>query len=112
MQYINASHLIFLVNPPDDFINHELLFQELLVSLLFLALVVQELLLQFSLVLRHLLLVVPIHLLLLTCCLLFFAAPLAGKVFLLALVKGSTVEQGKGKAQLKVQTGGISSCLT
>lgn len=80
------SHLILLINLPDNLINHKLLFEELLVCLLSLALPLNELLLQLSLILQKLLVAFLCQLLLLTGCSLMFALHLASKVCLLTLM--------------------------
>lgn len=93
LELIKDSHLIFLINLPDNFINQELLLKELLVSLLFLALVAQELLLQLSLILQRLLVLFLLQLLLFTCCLLLLAVPVTSKGCLLTLVTGKRKAQ-------------------
>lgn len=86
-------HLILLVNLPDNLINHELLFQELLVRLLSLSLSLHELLLQLSLKLHLLLEAFLLQLLLLNGRSLMFASHRASKVCLLTLTSEKTHTQ-------------------
>lgn len=60
---MRSSHLILLVNLPDNFVHHELLLEELLVGLLPLELLLHELLLQLPLMLQRLLLALLLQLL-------------------------------------------------
>lgn len=80
------SHLVLLINLPDNLINHELLFEELLVRLLSLVLPLHQLLLKLSLILRQLLVAFLLQLLLLSGCSLMVALHLTSKVCLLALM--------------------------
>lgn len=80
-----SLHLILLVDLSDNLVNYELLFEELLVRLLFPTLLVEELLPQLSLVLHHLHLPSLLLLLQLLCCSLVLPVSIASKVCLLTL---------------------------